>query len=555
VTWQDRSLRTRVAKRIVVLFLLTALAPLCAFAALSSWMVATEMRRQTSDRMREDAKDIAMIATQRLQHLEAQLRLRAAAFGAADGATRERALNGLDTSIGALLVVDRSGRVLLAHGEVAMPQLSGDQRQQLESDRPVLAIGAPGASPRPMLRFIVPLEQSARVVAKLDERLLWEIGDDSTRPALTGVCVFGASRTRLACSDDLKDAVSTLTLSATSPTGQVEWSAVGGTMLGGYWSAPLAHQFAVPSLTFLLARPASEVEHPIQRFRRAFTLVVAVTLASMAWVSLRQIRRTLEPLGRLQDAAEQIQRGGFDARVDVASRDEFEALGASFNQMAAEVQRQFSELKALHLGTVEALARAIDAKSPWTAGHSQRVTALGVRIAVAMELSSDAIEQLRCGGLLHDIGKLGVPGRILDKAAPLTDEEFSLMRQHPEMGARILEPLPQYAPILPIVMEHHERFDGSGYPRGLSGEDITIGGRIFAVADVFDAMSSDRPYRRARPHEEVVAYIVGQAGRMFDPAVVGAFLQVVASGADSEAPVSADVALAVRPPACDRVAS
>jgi HAMP domain-containing protein len=554
VTWQDGSLRTRVARRIVVLFLLTALAPLCAFAALSSWMVATEIRRQTSERMRAEAKDVAMMATQRLQHVEAQLRLRAAAFSAAAVETRERALNGLDGSVAALMVVDRSGRALLTHGGIAMPRLSEDQRQRLDGDRAILAIEAPGTNPRPTLRFIVPLDQGARVVARLDERLLWDLGDDSTRPALTGLCVYGPSRVRLACSDGLHNAVSTLSLSTASAAGQVEWSSADGTMLGGYWSAPLAQQFAVPSLTFLLARPAVDIERPIQRFRRAFTLVVAITLASMAWVSLRQIRRTLDPLGRLQDAAEQIQRGVFDARVDVASRDEFEALGASFNRMAVEVQRQFAELKTLHLGTVEALARAIDAKSPWTAGHSQRVTALGVRIAAAMQLSSDAIEQMRCGGLLHDIGKLGVPGRILDKPAPLTDEEFALMRQHPELGARILEPLPQYAPILPIVLEHHERFDGSGYPRGLAGEDISIGGRIFAVADVFDAMSSDRPYRKARPREEVVAYIAEQAGAMFDPVVVGAFLQVMTARNGVEPPALAAVPDA-RQGECGRLAS
>jgi putative nucleotidyltransferase with HDIG domain len=553
--WQDLSLRTRVARRIVGLFLLTALAPLCAFAVLSSWMVSTEMRRQTSEGLRGEAKDLAMAATQNLQHVEAQLRLRAVSLGAASRETRERARQGLDASVEAVLAVDASGRAMVVGGQVAMPALSLAQRKHLEDDRAVLVIQPSAAGARPTLVFVVPVDPSgARVVVRLDERIVWNLGDDSTRPALTGLCVFDVSRTRLACSEDLEDGAATVTLPTAAPAGHLQWSSPNGVMLGGYWSAPLAHQFSVPALTFLLARPAADVEQPIQRFRRAFTVVVAVTLASMAWVSLRQIRRTLEPLGRLQDASEQIRQGLFDARVDVTSRDEFEALGASFNQMATEVQRQFTELKALHLGTLEALARAIDAKSSWTAGHSQRVTALGVRIATAMKLSPDAIEDMRCGGLLHDIGKLGVPGRILDKPGPLTDEEFAIMRQHPEMGARILEPLPQYAPVIPIVMEHHERFDGSGYPRGLAGAGISVGGRIFAVADVFDAMSSDRPYRHARPPQEVIAYIADQAGRMFDPAVVRAFLQVVAEGDAVDSPKGAD-GLDVLPSACDRVAS
>jgi putative nucleotidyltransferase with HDIG domain len=288
-------------------------------------------------------------------------------------------------------------------------------------------------------------------------------------------------------------------------------------------------QFAVPALTFLLARPATDVESLLQRFRRAFTAVVMVTVALIAWVSLRQIRRSLGPLASLQAAAEQMRGGRFDTRVAVSSRDEFEAVGASFNQMAAEVQRQFGELKALHLGTLETLARAIDAKSSWTGGHSQRVTMLGLRIAKALQLAPEEIEQLRCGGLLHDIGKLGVPGRILDKAGPLTDEEFAIMRQHPELGVRILEPLAAYAPMLPIVLQHHERFNGSGYPHGLAGEAISLGARIFAVADVFDAMSSDRPYRAALPRDQVIAYIAGQSDRMFDPRVVQAFLDVMRS--------------------------
>src|SRR5262249_5988992 len=162
---------------------------------------------------------------------------------------------------------------------------------------------------------------------------------------------------------------------------------------------------------------------------------------------------------RLQEGASRIRAGDFAARATVSSGDEFQALADSFNLMAAEVQRRFADLQALSLGTLEALARAIDAKSPWTAGHSQRVTWIGVRIATEMGLPPETIETLRYGVLLHDIGKLGVPGRILDKPDRLTVAESKIVRMHPELGARILEPIAAYAPMIPVVLEHHERYN------------------------------------------------------------------------------------------------
>jgi HAMP domain-containing protein len=346
MVWLDPLLRTRVARRIVLLFLLAALAPLCAFATLSSWMVAKELRRQTSEQLRASAKDLAMAATQSLQYVEAQLRLRAGAILANDAGPRRRTVAGLDSRVEALVVIDASGRTLLTHGEIVLPAVSEAQRRRLEADGAVLLVQPPIAGGRPTLLLIVPIEpRGGRAIAQLDERLVWNLGEDSARPALVGLCVFGPSGIRLACSEDLRDATVTPPAPPSASAGRLEWSSAEGQMLGAYWSAPLFSQFSIPTLTFLLARPATDVESPIQRFRRAFAVVVAVTLALMAWVSLRQIRRTLGPLVSLQTSAEQIRRGAFDARVQVTSRDEFAALGDSFNQMAAEVQRQFTELK------------------------------------------------------------------------------------------------------------------------------------------------------------------------------------------------------------------
>jgi HAMP domain-containing protein len=189
--------------------------------------------------------------------------------------------------------------------------------------------------------------------------------------------------------------------------------------------------------------------------------------------------------------------------------------------------RLIEDLEALNWGTLYALARAIDAKSPWTAGHSERVTSMGLQIGTAMNLSQKDLDDLHRAGLLHDIGKLGVPAEILDKAGKLTEEELAFMRRHPELGAKILEPIAAYATVKPVVLYHHENYDGSGYPEGLSGERIPLGARIFALADVYDALASDRPYRHALEQWEVLDYIKSGAGSEFDPKVAEAFFEVI----------------------------
>ncbi len=190
--------------------------------------------------------------------------------------------------------------------------------------------------------------------------------------------------------------------------------------------------------------------------------------------------------------------------------------------------RLIEELERLNWGTLSALARAIDAKSSWTAGHSERVTQLALRIGRKLGLGPKEREVLHRGGLLHDIGKIGIPAVILDKAGRLTEQEASIMREHPRKGARILEPIPAYAEVIPIVLQHHEWFDGTGYPDGLAGEAISLGGRIFAVADVYDALTSDRPYRSGLDPERAIESIKQGAGRQFDPRVVEVFLEVMA---------------------------
>jgi putative nucleotidyltransferase with HDIG domain len=195
--------------------------------------------------------------------------------------------------------------------------------------------------------------------------------------------------------------------------------------------------------------------------------------------------------------------------------------------------RLIEELDELNWGTLYALARAIDAKSAWTAGHSERVTQLALRIGQVMGLNQKELDDLHRGGLLHDIGKIGIPPEILDKPGKLTDDEYQFMREHVRIGARILEPIDAYAGVIPIVLQHHEYFDGSGYPDGVGGEDISLGARIFTVSDHYDALISDRPYREGLARDTVIEFIKEGIGSKFDPKVVDAFLEVMAKE-DSE---------------------
>ncbi|MCJ7630747.1 MAG: HD domain-containing protein, partial [Longimicrobiales bacterium] len=202
------------------------------------------------------------------------------------------------------------------------------------------------------------------------------------------------------------------------------------------------------------------------------------------------------------------------------------------------------EIERISWGALTALARAIDAKSPWTSGHSERVASLSVAVGRGMGLPESALTDLQRGGLVHDIGKIAVPGRILDKEGKLTPEERLVIQSHPEEGVRILEPISAMEGILPMVLHHHEAWDGSGYPMGLAGEIIPLEARIMAVADQFDALSSDRPYRSGLSLKDTVDLLRRQSGYGLDPKVVDAFLALLDSG---ELPVHLPTSAEVEP--------
>ncbi len=186
----------------------------------------------------------------------------------------------------------------------------------------------------------------------------------------------------------------------------------------------------------------------------------------------------------------------------------------------------YAAQRATFLGTLEALTAAIDAKDRYTCGHSDRVAQLSWQLALAMGMKQEEADRVRIAGIVHDVGKIGVPEAVLTKQGRLTDEEFDAIKKHPEIGHRILRDIPQMADVLPGVLHHHERWGGGGYPHGLSGEQIPLMARIIALADTFDAMSSTRSYRQAMPREKVLAEIRRCAGSQFDPALVEPFLRL-----------------------------
>jgi putative nucleotidyltransferase with HDIG domain len=213
--------------------------------------------------------------------------------------------------------------------------------------------------------------------------------------------------------------------------------------------------------------------------------------------------------------------------------DFFETLGgqtaiAVENSMLFQgLQRSNFELAMAYDATIEGWSRALDLRDRETEGHTQRVTDMTLKLARKMGLSDERLVSIRRGGLLHDIGKMGIPDTILHKPEPLSDEEQLIMRQHPQLAYDMLEPIAYLRNSLDIPYCHHEKWDGTGYPRGLSGTQIPLEARLFAIVDVWDALTSDRPYRKSWPRKKALDYIRNESGKHFDTHLVEIFLQEI----------------------------
>jgi putative nucleotidyltransferase with HDIG domain len=269
---------------------------------------------------------------------------------------------------------------------------------------------------------------------------------------------------------------------------------------------------------------------------RTLGLTAIAALISLG-IGFTLSRRLINPLQNLASTTSQIAEGNLAVRASVSGADEIALLGSNFNDMASNIEALVRKLKQalrqnqeLFLETIRTLAAAIDAKDPYTRGHSERVSSYSMAISRHLGLNQEEVFRVHIAAILHDVGKLGVRESILNKPGGLSDEEFEVMRQHPSIGAQIMSPIRMLKDIIPGIRNHHETWDGTGYPDHLSAEEIPMVARIIGVADTFDAMTTTRPYQQAMTLDYVLQKMQSMSGSRFDPVVVEAFIAAVEAG-------------------------
>ncbi len=268
---------------------------------------------------------------------------------------------------------------------------------------------------------------------------------------------------------------------------------------------------------------------PIQsRLNRLFLTLTLICVLVALLCSLAESQTIVKPLGAVVSHLRQTVRTGVltEFKGQPSSVLEIRELAEIFNRAAVSVQAAGEELQSANLEFVGSLANALDARDRYTSGHSRRVSDLACATAAAMQLGPAHVERIRIGAILHDMGKIGISDSVLQKPGRLTDEEFAHVKEHPVIGRRILEGVQGLAAYLPAVELHHENWDGSGYPRGQQGEETPIDARIIHVSDAYDAMTTDRSYRRGMTHERAISILIENAGIQFDPRIVEVFVNL-----------------------------
>ena len=284
-------------------------------------------------------------------------------------------------------------------------------------------------------------------------------------------------------------------------------------------------------------KPTRQAYRDVYEMQRSARLLALLAVLLSVGVSIFAARRITNPLHILTESSRALARGDFSQRVLLRSRTEIGELAQTFNTMSEELERFIEDLKraadenrALFMGSIQMLAGAVDEKDPYTRGHSDRVTRYSLLIAKEMKLPSSFLEILQVSAQLHDVGKIGIEDHILKKPGALTEEEFEVMKTHTTKGANILRPVTQLAEMLPGIELHHEALDGRGYPYGLQGDQIPLLARVIAVADTFDALTTNRPYQQAHTPEQALEIIKNLAGKRLDPAPVAALLAICERG-------------------------
>lgn len=254
-------------------------------------------------------------------------------------------------------------------------------------------------------------------------------------------------------------------------------------------------------------------------------LLATIALALVVIVGITVANYITRPITTLVRASSEVSHGNLDIQVPTVTNDEVAVLAETFNHMIGNINRSRKDLMDAYDSTLEGWSKFMEMRDKETEGHTQRVTDMTLTLARKLGIPEDEIVHIRRGALLHDIGKMGISDHILLKPGPLSDEEWVEMHKHPEYALQILWPIEYLRPAVDIPYCHHERWNGSGYPRGIAGEDIPLAARIFSIVDVWDALITDRPYRKAMPREEVIAEIKLSSGTFFDPQIVKMFFE------------------------------
>jgi HD-GYP domain-containing protein (c-di-GMP phosphodiesterase class II) len=315
---------------------------------------------------------------------------------------------------------------------------------------------------------------------------------------------------------------------------ETEYKGIRHEMIGAYSTANLAggNKFGVIVMQDSDKALASVGEMKSQVW------FISVAFAILATIIGLLLTRTLtSPLSALVAAAEGIASGNLTHRIEDKRITELSKLGNTFNTMSDELEHYIADLaraaeenRELFVGTVKALAAAIDGKDRYTRGHSERVSRVSLAIGQRLGMNKEDLEKLRISALLHDIGKIGIDDSILKKPAALTDEEYEIMKTHPQQGYKIMKNIPAMEEFLPGMYMHHEMVNGKGYPQGLHDEDIPLQAKIVAVADTFDAMTIDRPYSKGMNLEDSLERIKTFVGTRYDLRVVDALIRACADG-------------------------
>lgn len=278
-------------------------------------------------------------------------------------------------------------------------------------------------------------------------------------------------------------------------------------------------------------------------YEEKFLLMVALTTLLSVVLNWWLMRRGLiNPIKRLSMVTGRIATGELEARSESFNVREFDSLADAINQMADSIQDLFNEQESSYLQTLQALAKALEAKDAYTASHSGRVAKFSVMLGKRIGLPAEQLKLLKQGALMHDLGKIGISDTVLNKASSLSDEEYELMKNHPVMTATIMRPLKRFKEFAEIAAWHHERWDGLGYPDGLKGEEIPLLARIVAIADTWDAMTGDRVYRKGMTVETALSILEQEAGSgQWDPALMAEFIRMIRSEQEVREHVERDI--------------